>query len=162
MSGRPIAHDKHPGIHPVGIGETWIRLFNNCVVGVTGPEATSACHYYHLCSWLKPGIDGAVHKVQYIWGTKLFMEDWGFLLADEKNDFSKINQIVLPWILFHSWPSGSRFAFNCYCHWSSLILRNDNGASSFLHSREGVMQEGPLAIVAYGIGILLLIKNLEA
>ena len=36
-----------------------------------------------------------------------------------------------------------------------------NGMASFLHSKEGVMQGGPLAMIAYRIGILPLIKNLK-
>ena len=33
---------------------------------------------------------------------------------------------------------------------------------SFLHSRKGVSQGYPLAMVAYGIGILPMIKNLQS
>ena len=33
--------------------------------------------------------------------------------------------------------------------------------ASILHSREGVTQRGPLAMIAYGIGILPLIKNIK-
>ena len=36
-----------------------------------------------------------------------------------------------------------------------------NGAASFLHSKEGVTQGYTLAMIAYGIGILPLIKNLK-
>ena len=35
-----------------------------------------------------------------------------------------------------------------------------NGTASILHSREGVTQGGLLAMIAYGIGVLPLIKNL--
>ena len=43
-----------------------------------------------------------------------------------------------------------------------LVLRNGIGMSSFLHIRESVAQGEPLAIVAYGIGVILHIKKLEA
>ena len=33
--------------------------------------------------------------------------------------------------------------------------------ASFLHSREGVTQGGPLSMIAFGIGILLLIKSIK-
>ena len=36
-----------------------------------------------------------------------------------------------------------------------------NGTASFLHSREGVTQEVPLDMIAYGISILPIIKNLK-
>ena len=49
------------------------------------------------------------------------------------------------------------FVFNYYRHWSSLILLNRNGTASILHSREGVMQGNPLAMIAYGIVILWII-----
>ena len=55
----------------------------------------------------------------------------------------------------------SSFFFSCYRHWSLLVLRNGNGTASILHSREGVIQADPLAMITYGISILPLIKNLK-
>ena len=63
--------------------------------------------------------------------------------------------------VYHLWPSRARFGFNCYRHWSSLVLQNGNGPVSFMQIREGMAQGDPLAMVAYGIRILLLIKNLK-
>ena len=65
------------------------------------------------------------------------------------------------WIVRHLWPSGACFVFNCYSHWSSLVLQKGNGTASILHSREGATQGDPLAMIAYGIGILPLINNLK-
>ena len=42
-----------------------------------------------------------------------------------------------------------------------IVLGNRNGTASFLHSKEVVMQVNPLAMIAYEIGILPLIKNLK-
>ena len=53
------------------------------------------------------------------------------------------------------------FFFNCYRHWSSLFFRNRNVMAIILHSKEGVTQGYPLVMMAYGIGILTLIKNLK-
>ena len=44
---------------------------------------------------------------------------------------------------------------------SSLILINGGRAASIIHSREGVTQGYLLAMVAYGVGILPLIKNIK-
>ena len=68
MSGRLIELDKQPGVHMVGVGETWRCLFAKCVLKVVGPEATNACQYDQLCAGLKAVIDGVIHNVQYIWG----------------------------------------------------------------------------------------------
>ena len=80
---------------------------------------------------------------------------------DAKNAFNEINQVGILLTVRHLWPSGARFVFNFYRHWSSFILRNGNGTAIILHSREGVTQGGTLAMIEYGIGILPLIKNLK-
>ena len=55
----------------------------------------------------------------------------------------------------------SSFFFNCYRHHSLIVLRNGDGKANIIHSREGGAQGGPLAMVAYGIGSLPLIKHLK-
>ena len=58
MSGRLIALEKHPGVHPVGVGETRRRLFSKTVVNVTGPEANISWQDDQLYAILKAGING--------------------------------------------------------------------------------------------------------
>ena len=82
-------------------------------------------------------------------------------LADAKIAFNEINQVGMLWTVRHLWPSGDRFFFNCYCHWSLLVLWNGNGTASILHSRESMIQGDPLAMITYGISILPLINNLK-
>lgn len=65
------------------------------------------------------------------------------------------------WVIWHEWPSGARFTFNCYKHWVILIIRNNNGIAILIFSKEGVTQGDPLAMFAYGIGILPLIRQLK-
>ena len=67
----------------------------------------------------------------------------------------------MPGTVFHIWLSGAHFVFKWYHQWSFLVLRNGNGMSRFWNSREGVTQGDPLEMIIYGIGILLLIKNLR-
>ena len=62
------------------------------------------------------------------------------------------------WTVLQECPSGSRFFLNCCCHLSLIVLRNGNGADSFLHSRESMNQGYPLAMVAYDIGFIPPIK----
>ena len=65
------------------------------------------------------------------------------------------------WTIRHLWLFGAHFVFNCYRHCSSLVLWNGNGTSSILHSREGTKQGDTLAMTAYRIRILPLIKNIK-
>ena len=39
MSGRLIVMDKHPGIRPVRVGETWRRMMAKCLLRVAGTES---------------------------------------------------------------------------------------------------------------------------
>jgi hypothetical protein len=65
------------------------------------------------------------------------------------------------WTVRHLWPSGARFCFNVYRHWSILIIRGADGSALFIMSREGVTQGDPMAMVAYGLMLLPLIKLLK-
>ena len=58
------------------------------------------------------------------------------------------------WAVWNEWPSGAQFTFNCYRHWATLVVRDTgDGSVHFLHSKEGVTQGEPLAMIA-GIGVL--------
>ena len=160
MSGRMIVLDKHPGVRPVGVGETWRHVFAKIVLNFMGLESTMACQDDQICAGLKALIYNAIHGVQALWDENSSMEEWVFLLVDAKNTINDINQVGMLWTVRHLWPSGASFLFNCYFHWSLLVLRNGNGTASNLHIREGVTQGGPLAMALYGIGIPPLINHL--
>ena len=67
MSGRMIALDKQPGIRPVGVGETWRRMMEKCLLRVAGPEAKAACGTTQLAGGLEAGIEGAIHAMRILW-----------------------------------------------------------------------------------------------
>ena len=71
MSVRLIVIDKQPGVCPVGVGETWRRLFSDIVLKVRVPEATMVCQYEQLCAVIKAGIDGTIRGVQALWDENL-------------------------------------------------------------------------------------------
>ena len=82
MFGRQIALNKQLGVRPVGVGETWRRIFAKCVLKVTGPEATNEYQDDQLCAILKAVIGVAAHGVQSIWDANSSTENWGFLLVN--------------------------------------------------------------------------------
>ena len=127
MSGRLIVLDKHPGVRPLGVGETWRRLCANILLKVAGTESNMVCQDDQLCSGIKAVIDGAIHWVQYIWDKNSYTQEWGVLLVDAKKALNEINQVEILWKVQRVWPSGAHFVFNWYCHWSLLVLQNGDG-----------------------------------
>ena len=97
-----------------------------------------------------------------IFGMLIHPHTTGFLLEEPKNNFNDINHIGMFWTVCHLWLYGAPFVSNCYRHWSSLVLQNGKGADRFLYIREGVTEIYLLAMVEYGIRVLLLIKQLGA
>ena len=104
----------------------------------------------------------AIHAARLQWAQHTDEEDWGFLLIYTRNAFNEENRTAMLWDVRHKWPSGARFTYNCYRHWSTLVVRNtEDGSGHFLHSKEGVTQGDPHAMIAYGIGVLPLIRVLR-
>ena len=67
MANRLVALDKEPGTRPVGIGESYRRLWAKCLLKAIGSQATAACSNYNLCAGLQAGIEGAVHAVRAVY-----------------------------------------------------------------------------------------------
>ena len=106
-------------------------------------------------------IEGAIHVMRVLWEEHQTEEDWGFLLIDARKAFNEENRTAMLWAVWHEWPSGAQFPFNCYRHRDTLVVRDmGDGSGHFLHSKEGVTQGDPLAMIAYGIGVLSLIREL--
>ena len=162
MSGRLITLDKHPGIRTVGVGETWRRMMAKCLLRVAGLEAKAARGTTQLAGRVEAGIEVAIHAMRVLWEEHKQEEDWVFLLIDARNAFNEDNRTAMLWDIRHKWPSGVQFTFNCYCHWGTLVVRDtEDGSGHFLHRKEGVTQGDPLAMIAYGISILPLIRELR-
>ena len=105
------------------------------------------------------GIEGAIYAMRVLWDEHMKEEDWGFLLIDARNAFNEENRTAMLWAVQHECPSGAKFTFNCYRHWATLVVWYTGDRSGhFLHSKEGVTQGDPLAMIAYGIGFLPLIR----
>ena len=66
------------------------------------------------------------------------------------------------WAVQHELPSGAQFTFNCYRHWYTLVVWDTgDGSGHLLHSKEGMTQSYPLDMIAYGIGVPPLIRELR-
>jgi Reverse transcriptase (RNA-dependent DNA polymerase) len=161
MACRLVAIDKCPGVRPIGIGELWRRLFAKTVLSVCGKEAKNACGTDQLCAGLESGIEGGLHDITSLWEQKLDEEEYGFLLIDASNAFNELNRIAMLWVVSHEWPSGARFVFNCYRHYTTMVIRSNDRTGAFILSKEGVTQGDPLSMVVYVLGLLPLIRQLK-
>ena len=84
-----------------------------------------------------------------------------FLLIDAHTTFNEENRTAMLWAVCHKWPSGAQFTFNCYRHLATLVVWDTGDRSGhFLHSKEGVTQGDPLAMITYDIGVLPFIREL--
>jgi hypothetical protein len=71
------------------------------------------------------------------------------LLVDATNGFNELSRKAALWTVRHHWASGACFAFNCYRHSATLILRRPGHPNCYvLQSREGVTQGDPLVMVS--------------
>lgn len=70
-----------------------------------------------------------------------------------------MNIYQMLWAIRHEWPKESRYLFNTYKHWSSLIIRDEK--TVIIHIKEGVTQGDPSSMLAFGIFLLKLIQQLQ-
>ena len=157
MSSRLIALDKCPGVRPVDVGETLRRVIGKVVCMVTKIDAESVCGVSQLCAGLGAGIEGAVHALNELFDDHS-REGWGVLMVDAKNAFNSLNRMAALWNVCVLWPRCSRFLFNSYRGWGSLVVR---GSSSLLYSKEGVTQGDPLSMFMYAVSSVPLINSLN-
>ena len=83
------------------------------------------------------------------------------LLVDARNGFNELGRKAMLWTISHRWTAGARFAFNCYRHFSQLVLRQRGKPCYIIHSREGVTQGDPLSMILYGITLVPLTEELR-
>ena len=67
----------------------------------------------------------------------------------------------MMWTVQHCWMAGGRFAFNCYRHWSQLLLHHPGEPPVTILSREGITQGDPLSMVLYSITLVPLTEELR-
>jgi len=60
---RTVALDKTPGVRPLGVGESWMRLWSDCSHTKMKVAATNACGNTQLCASLRSGIKANLHAI---------------------------------------------------------------------------------------------------
>ena len=153
VSGRLISLDKCPGVRPIGIGEFLRRIICKSVAEFTKIDLEETCSTDHLACGLKAGVEGASQALSDVFDD--IKEDGCHkLLMDASNAFNSLNRETALWNARILWPRCSRFLFNAYRGFASILVA---GADEVIYSREGTTQGDPLARFFYGVSLLPLI-----
>jgi len=89
-------------------------------------------------------------------------QPYATLLVDACNGFNELSRKAAMWTVRHRWPSGSRFAFNCYRHAAQLVIHRSGRPGSVILSQEGVTQGDPISMVIYGVALTPLTESVRA
>ena len=81
---------------------------------------------------------------------------------DVTNAFNSVNRVAALWNARVLWPRCSRFLFNTYRGYASLLVQDGNAVNNRLLSKEGVTQGDPLSMMLYAVAVLPLIRSLSA
>ena len=65
--GHLIGLNKCPGMRPVGVGDTWRRLLENCALAVTGQIPWRPVGQSNYVGKWNPGYRGEIHVLQLLW-----------------------------------------------------------------------------------------------
>ena len=125
---------------------------------MTRGDLEEVCGIDQLCSGLRSGLEGSVHAVRELFDERCNL-GWGLLLVDATNAFNSVNRVAALWNARVLWPRCSRYLFNTYRGYASLLLQD--GSKSLL-SKEGVTQGDPLSMMLYAVAVLPLIRSLRA
>ena len=123
---RLIGLDKCPGVRPIGIGETLRCVVGKAVCYATRVDFELACGSDQLCGSVRSGIEGAIHAMTSLFSQHGATSGWGVLLVDASNAFNSLNRAALLWNVCVLWPRCSRFVFNTYQGWATLVVRSSN------------------------------------
>ena len=108
----------------------------------------------------KGGGGGGV-ALEAIWLLTQEADTGVITLVDARNGFNVMIRLEMLWTVHHHWQAGAMFAFNCYMHWSQLLLCQPGDALVIILSLEGVIQGDPISMLLYGITLVPLEEDLK-
>ena len=150
---RLIALDKHPGVRPIGIGETIRRIINKAIALALRDEIQDATGALQVCAGQLSGCEAAVHSMHKIFESP---ETEAAILVDATNAFNCLNRQVPLRNIHQLCPSLSTILTNTYREDIDLFIDGES-----ILSQEGTTQGDPLAMAMYAIAITPLINRLE-
>ena len=150
LACRLIALDKHPGVRPIGVGDTARRIISKAVLSIVGPDIQDASGCQQMCGGQIAGIEAAVHATRSAFES---VECEAALLVDATN---ALNRQVALHNIRRLCPPIATILINSYRCPTELFVDGD-----IILSQEGTIQGDPLAMAMYGLATLPLIRRLD-
>ena len=154
IASRLIALDKRPGVRPIAIGEVSRRIISKAILTILADEVREVVGCIQLCAGQEAGCEAGVRAM-----AKIFDDDntEAALLVDTTNAFNLLSRRTALINIHATCPSIATALTNIYRDDGNLYIQKQ-----VLKSKEGVMQGDPLTMAMYALGILPLIRKLNA
>lgn len=153
LACRLIALDKHPGVCPIGIGDTARRIIAKAVLSIIGPDIQDASGCQQMCGGQIAGIEAAVHATRSAFESETCE---AALLVDATNAFNSLNRQVALHNIRRLCPPIATILINLYRQPTELFMDGD-----IILSQEGTTQGDPLAMAMYALATIPLIRRLD-
>ena len=153
LACRLIALDKHPGVRPIGIGDTARRIIAKAVLTIAAPDIQDASGCLQMCGGQISGIEAAVHATRSAFESD---ESEAALLVDATNAFNALNRQAALHNIRRLCPPFATILINSYRSPTELFVDGD-----VILSQEGTTQGDPLAMPMYGLATIPLIRRLD-
>ena len=154
LACRLIALDKHPGVRPIGIGDTARRIIAKAVLSIIKPDIQDATGCQQMCGGQICGIEAAVHAARQAFDSE---KCEAALLVDATNAFNSLNRQTALQNIRRLCPPIATILVNTYRAPTELFVDND-----VILSQEGTTQGDPLAMAMYGLATIPLIRKLDS
>ena len=133
---KPNFHDERIS-QKIFVLSLFMLKFKKTVALVTRSDLEEVCGVDQLCSGLRSGLEGDIHAVHELFNEHCNL-GWGLLLVDATDAFNSVNRVAALWNTRVLWPRCSRFLFNTYCGYASLLVQDGNVMNTRLLGKEGV------------------------
>ena len=137
-----IALDQHPGVRPIGIGNTARRIIAKALLFIIKPDIQDATGCQQMCGGQICGIEAAVHATHQAFDSE---KCEAMLLVDATNAFNSLNRQTALQNIRRLCPPIATILVNTYRAPTELFVDND-----VILSHEGTTHGDPLAMAMYG------------
>ena len=152
-AARLIPLDKNPIVRPIAVGEVFRRIICKAVMRVIEGDVLHCAAPLQLCVGVPSACEAAVHAMDNLFGCPSVQ---GILQIDASNAFNSLNRIAALHNIQWTCPALPQVFENTYAKPVRLFVD-----SKEILSKEGTCQGDPLAMAAYAVATVPLIKQLE-